>query len=123
MAFVTDYPKDAVATLLSPAGKPAAQIALAAYDVVGFALGQYFGDVKYPVGLDFTSLSKIGEGADIVQKIQTKAVALKGSGAGIFFILVQLASEFGPQIWSFVSEIRALLNPNTVVPTPAPAGS
>lgn len=110
MPFPTDYPKDAIAVVLTPKTNDAAHVALAAYEVLGFALGQYFGDVKFHAGLDFETLSKVAEGADLAAKVQTRALELKASGVGVFVIILKLVAEFGPVIFKLAQSIRALLN-------------
>jgi hypothetical protein len=113
MPFPTDFPKDAVATLINAKNNDTAHLALAGYEVLGFALSQYFGDVKFLAGLDFATLSKVAETADLAVKIQTRAQELKAGGAGVFLIILKLISEFGPVIAQVVAAIRDLLNPKS----------
>lgn len=110
MPFPIEYPKDSIAALLNAQKTDLPHLVLAGYEVLGFGLAQYFGDVKFNAGLDFGSLSKIAEGADLVTKIQTRAVALKGAGFGPIMVILKLLSEFGPIILQLVQSIRDLLN-------------
>lgn len=110
MPFPTEYPKDAIAVVVSPKTNDVAHVVLAGYEVLGFALGQAFGDVKFHAGLDFETLSKVAEGADLVAKVQTRALELKAGGAGVFVIILKLVAEFGPIIFQLAQSIRALLN-------------
>lgn len=115
MSFPKDFPKDGINTLVNAGDQSTELIALALYDIAGYALGVYFGDVKYPAGLDFNTLSKLAEGADVVSKIKARTLELKKSGVGIFVLIVKLLAEFGPVVLQLVQAIRELF----AKPTPA----
>jgi hypothetical protein len=116
MAFQKDFPKEAVHALASFGDQPAELLALAGYEVLGYGLGLYFGtDVKYPAALDFATLSKLAEGADLVAKIQTRISEYRVKGVANWLLILKLLAEFGPVILQLVQAIRELL----AKPTPA----
>lgn len=108
MAFPTTFPKEAINALLTFKQQDPAHISLAAYEVIGYGLKLYFGDVAWLAGLDFETLSKLGEGADLAAKIQARAIQLKAGGMGTFLIIFKLLVEFGPVILQLADAIRNL---------------
>jgi hypothetical protein len=116
MSFPTAIPKQAVAELLSLALSPdkpdKATIALAVYDITGFALAKVFGDVKYPVGgLNLSSIETILN----LPLFQNAGQALKdfqsetASGKSKVQALAALALKYGPTIAETVLQILALV--------------
>lgn len=110
MGFPQEFPKSAVNTLLKYKEQDAGHFALAAYELVGYGLGNYFGDVKYFAALDFGTVAVIAEGAEAIEKVKAKAKELKGAGVPTFLIILQLLAEFGPVILKLVKNLRELIN-------------
>lgn len=110
MPFAKDFPSQAIHALADIQNTDQAHIALAAYEVLGYGLHLYYGDVAWLAGLDFASLSAFAEGADLATKIRSRALELKAGGAGTFLIILKLLAEFGPVIVKLADAIRSLLN-------------
>jgi hypothetical protein len=108
MPFPKDFPKEALHALMTVKEQDQSHIVLAAYELLGYGLHFYYGDVMWLAGLDFDTLSKFAEGADLAAKIQTRARELKGSGVGVFLIIMKLLAEFGPVILKLAQAIREL---------------
>lgn len=108
MPFPKDFPSQSLNALFTAKQQDPAHLALAGYELIGYALHLYFGDVAWLAGLDFDTLSKMAEGAELATKIQARAQELKKGGAGVFLIIIKLLVEFGPVIMQLADAIRQL---------------
>ena len=100
MPFPTSFPQSAVNEL----GKAVVtkefntdQLTLAAYELLGYALFTYFGDVKYYVQADGEVLAKVRKLLDKVPVGQLLAdfAILKASGVPVWLIVIKLAAKYG----------------------------
>lgn len=115
VSFPTEFPTPAIQNFvgLVIGKKPGAGVlALSAYDLVGYGLYSYFGDVKYLTQADPDVILAVGElvaGLPIAEVI-LKYNELKKSGLTVVIIILQLVKEFGPLV---IALIRKLLERNT----------
>lgn len=113
MPFPTEFPKVALATLLGYAnGNPpdVKTAALAAYELEGYLLSLYFGDVHYPVGVDLSKILTLATSPEFAaaQEAVKTFVALRASGVGPVIALLKILVQYGPQILALILKLIAL---------------
>lgn len=125
MSFPTELPQNALTTLAAiPAGDHVdpGRIALAAYELVGYGLHLYFGDVKYLMGASPKAVEIVNEviaafdqnTLDYMKslpllEIAEAALAMYQGGTSPYLIAVKLAFKYGPQILPLFKKIMALV--------------
>jgi hypothetical protein len=113
MPFPQEFPKVALATLLGYANGSPPELktaALAAYELEGYLLGLYFGEVEYPKGVNLVKLLELAaspEFAKAQEAIKTFA-SLRASGVGPVKALLKILIQYGPQILALVLKLIAL---------------
>lgn len=110
MSFPVDFPKPAFSTLtgLLSTEKPSADlIALAVYDLAGYGLGLYFGDVKYPIGLDLGKILEIATSPEFAHAKQAieRFVTLIASGTSRWRALLTVLFEYGPSVVALIKKL------------------
>lgn len=127
MSFPTEFPHNAytaVAVAFKTQQYDPNVLSLAAYDLIGYGLYCYFGEVNYPVGAgpdvqkfvsdvlatftpeDFKELAK---NFPEYLKVATRAMEMHGAGIPVWLIVIRLAIEFGPKVIPLIKKIIALI--------------
>jgi len=109
MPFPTDFPQAAVLEIVKGKNADLAHVVLAGYELLGFGLYAYFGDVKFPATGDFETLSKLAESAEVAKAILAAAQTLASGGLPWWRIAIALATQFGPQIFSLITTLKSLV--------------
>jgi hypothetical protein len=107
--FPVEFPQSALLEVIKGHDADTAHLVLAGYELLGYGLRMYFGDVQFMPQADFDVIARVVVGAETAQRIAARAQELKGSGFGIAMIVIKLVIEFGPQILKLVESIRELL--------------
>lgn len=113
MPLPTEFPKVALATLLGYAnGNPpdAKTTALAVYELEGYLLSLYFGDVQYPKGIDLSKLLLLAASPEFskAQEAVKKFAENKTAGLPLWKNLLQILATYGPQILALILKLIAL---------------
>lgn len=118
MSFPSEFPKQALGKIFAVVKGEKAdvdQLALAAYELVGYALHLGFGDVKYAAGISPEILKLVNDviaGLDIkalrgfpVAELVSFVVGEFARGTRPALIAVKVLFKFGPKAFSVVSTI------------------
>lgn len=108
MSFPTEFPQQAVAVVISKVRgeeKSNAQLALAAYELVGYGLYHFFGDAKYMVGvnlsqLDLAKLMEVLKSPEFLENLEAfkDAGLMFLQGVPVWRIALRISIKYGPKV-------------------------
>lgn len=110
MAFPSEFPQSALLEVLKGTKADLPHLVLAGYDLLGFGLYTYFGDVKYMPEGAFEVIQAATQSTELAGKIQARAIELRATGLPTWLLIITLLREFGPVILQLVQTIRDLFN-------------
>lgn len=107
--FPKEFPQNALVEVLKGKDASIPHLVLGGYELLGYGLYLYFGEVKYMPQGQLELIQSLSLTADAAQKITDRARQLKAEGMVTWLIIMQLLMEFGPVILKLAMKIRELL--------------
>jgi len=115
VSFPTDLPKDALTEVLAAfkGDVDVPRLALAVYELAGYALGLYFGDVKFLMGANSKAVDMLNklmalltpEDIALYTDVVKFAVTELAAGKGYARIGLDILIKFGPQTLALVVQV------------------
>lgn len=108
MSFTKEFPKQAFQELVKLDYK-SPLFPLAVYDLVGFALAEYFGNLEYPAQFNLGSVQKLLEASQLAKEIVDKAKELKATNLSDVQVGIQLFQLYGWKVITLAAQIKDAL--------------
>jgi hypothetical protein len=113
VSFPQTFPQQSVAELMKLATDRShvdgGRVALAVYELAGYGLYCYFGDVRYltgaALGADVLMSPEFIQLATEYPQVAARFQELKGMGVATWLIVLKLVVEYGPQVLALVQKL------------------